>query len=95
MSAQDELGLLERVAKERDRHVIGYPGPRRDVAELLDQTHAALTSLIAERDGLATTLDMIREEAGKSNSPFGRSDSLALDRIRTALSLDTNKGDGV
>jgi len=33
-----------------------------------------------------TLLELIREEAGKSNAPFGRSDSLALDRIRLALS---------
>jgi hypothetical protein len=34
---------------------------------------------------LEALVDLIREEAGKDNSPLGRSDSLALDRIRKAL----------
>lgn len=59
----DEKKLLERVIAERDRHVIGYPGPRREVAELLDQVstyivtlssaQAALAAMRAERDELA------------------------------------------
>lgn len=31
------------------------------------------------------TLDLIREEVSKSNSPLGRSDSLAIDRVRSLL----------
>jgi hypothetical protein len=33
------------------------------------------------------TIDLIREEAGKPNSPLGRSDSLAIERIRASLSI--------
>lgn len=36
--------LVAKLIAERDRHVIGYPGPRRDVAELLDKAAAALVS---------------------------------------------------
>lgn len=36
---EDVMGRLE---KERDRHVIGYPGPRREVAVLLEQAASLL-----------------------------------------------------
>lgn len=32
-------------------------------------------------------LDLIREEAGKDNAPYGRSDSLALYNIRAILGI--------
>ncbi len=35
--------LINQLTAERDRHVIGYPGPRRDVADLLDQAITALS----------------------------------------------------
>lgn len=35
--------LKKRLEEERDRHVAGYPGPRRGVAELLDDALSALT----------------------------------------------------
>jgi hypothetical protein len=38
------------------------------------------------------TIDLIREEAGKDNSPLGRSDSLAVERIRAALSIGGGNG---
>lgn len=40
--------VVARLVKERDRHVIGYPGPRRDVAELLDHAIDALTTAAAQ-----------------------------------------------
>lgn len=39
----------------------------------------------------AALLDLVREEAFKDNSPFGRSDSLALERIRLALTSSAPK----
>lgn len=37
-------------------------------------------------------LNLIREEASKDNAPFGRSDSMALRRIRSLLGLDPRSG---
>ncbi|MGN6146287.1 MAG: hypothetical protein ACTHOP_22160 [Mesorhizobium sp.] len=39
--------LVARLKEERDRHVLGYPGPRRDVAELLDNALDRLEALEA------------------------------------------------
>ena len=48
---------------------------------------ASLRSLITELLALREVIDLVREEAAKDNAPFGRADSLALARIRTALSM--------
>lgn len=65
---------------------------RRDekAAHILATQPANILSLDEYVRGLeekATALELVREEAAKDNSPFGRSDSLALDRIRTVLGL--------
>lgn len=52
---------------------------------------AELAELRGSRDRLA----LVYEEAGKSNSPIGRSDSFALHRIRAALDLDPFTGSAV
>lgn len=53
--------LVERLQKECDRHVIGYPGPRRDVAELLQQAKDELSRLQKEI-----------ETAREALEPFGK-----------------------
>lgn len=62
--------------------------------DISPECHAAVTAGLAqavrvERELADATalLDLIREEAGKSNSPYGRSDSIALYNIREALSI--------
>lgn len=48
--------LVAKLGAERDRHVCGYPGPRRDVAELLDKAASALSDLEAENARLRKEL---------------------------------------
>jgi hypothetical protein len=72
---------------------VSHPVPGLAV-ELLTKAAAALRASpaplpVGEREAL---LALIREEAGKDNSPLGRSDSLAIRRIRTALGLDPHSG---
>ncbi|MEH3108953.1 MAG: hypothetical protein PGN22_03175 [Agrobacterium cavarae] len=54
--------LIERLTAERDRHVIGYPGPRRNVAELIDQ---AITALSAAEQRVQEARRIALEEAAK------------------------------
>jgi len=44
-----------------------------------------LNKQCAEICDLLDTLTLIKEEASKSNAPFGRSDTLSMDRIRMLL----------
>lgn len=143
MSAQDELGLVALLNKWADVLTI----PSGDfVNEDLRRVAAALTSLIAERDGLAKALEQAKDDTARLDyldslnaslnarhgtkygwamvvnqnvnrvmfnfprgadlsdyNPHGfRSCRTAIDQrmaetaaYRRALSLDTNKGDGV
>lgn len=68
----------------------GFPlGDKEDDAAFIAAANPATIKAILE-DWLALRelLALIREEAAKDNAPLGRSDSLALDRIRTALALN-------
>ena len=46
---------------------------------------APILSLIEENKRTKAALELIKEEAAKNNAPYGRSDSLAIDRIRIVL----------
>lgn len=91
---------------ERARYRVGNPSAwsegfddtiSDEIRALLD----ALTSLIAERDGLREALTDIAAMTDPDDPESYRSDDRegCLDTVqavaRTALSLDTNKGDGV
>jgi hypothetical protein len=109
MSAQDELGeLFERLRAifRSDDHKRGCQGREYScscgydarIQALAEEAAAALTRLIAERDGLAghveqlvELLDIIKEHWIDYDHVY----SIAVHEARTALSLDTKKGDGV
>lgn len=103
MSAQDELGLPALLNKWAD--VLTTPSGDF-VNEDLRRAAAALTSLIAERDGLREALKPFAEvgQAARTDLPDSHPMMHVIDdwglnlghfrRARTALSLDSNKGDG-
>lgn len=49
----------------------------------LKRAEATISTHRARLEENSALIDLIREEAAKDNAPFGRADSLALDRIRT------------
>lgn len=104
----DPNELVERLTKEAALGNNVYsPWPQK----MLNEAAAALTSLIAERDGLEAALNWalgckkdFRQRAEGEGAYWWRKElaeraGMTYDRdagiYRRALSLDTNKGDGV
>ncbi|MEN0115381.1 MAG: hypothetical protein AAGD15_01555 [Agrobacterium cavarae] len=78
--------LIERMTAERDRHVIGYPGPRRNVAELIDQAITALSE--AEQRVKDARREALEEAARLAFAPLS---NLEADRFIFNGVTATNK----
>lgn len=93
-------GRKDWTAEQDDADVVallvsdGY-AVRHDVyahSILITKAGANYLALIDRMAELEAREALIREEAAKENSPYGRSDGLALGRIRTVLGLDPHTG---
>lgn len=65
--------LVARLKEERDRHVIGFPGPRRNVAELLDNALDRLEALEAWKAEAMEALRLLAD-AADANDDAGQDD---------------------
>lgn len=101
--------IVERLLAEENRHVIGYPGPRRDVADLLRKAREEITTLhgamkadderlrtAGERVGLfadCDTADLMADEIERLRASLATKEAETLERA--AMVAETTAHEGI